>query len=1107
MIFSRILPVLAPGIRCCRQAKLLFAAVLMMSAALPGLAQLSGSVYTTDVTGTTVQGNLFTNKTDVYLNGGPQNQTAGSGLPDGTYYFQVTDPSGAILLSADDISCRSVQVTGGSFAGIPSGAPACSHPVSTSDPSIVQLCPTASGRPDSNSAGSRYDPNNWCDTTGNPGGVYKVWVTPTSAYVGPTGSCPTGRNVQGFCDSSVKTKTFKVRASSGTPVAYLTVCKFNDANGDGIQDNGEQPIAGWPITAIGVDMESGPIGPVTEQTDRSGCVTFSVSDFSTIGTATGGVVSVFEGSMTGWQQTAPAVGSYSVDDGNGGTISVNAVNGVPPGASSSSNYYQSFTLVANDNVTLPSFGNTCTSTSCGGLLVTKTASPLFTRTYKWTLSKSVDSPIGPNKLPTVYSTNGGTSSAANYTVTATPDAGTDSNWQATGEITVSNSTLVDLVGVQVTDAVDNGGACTVSYPTGSDGNPVTSITIPAAMDMGHPTNITLQYTCLYTSATSTPAKGTNTASVVSQDQVTLGQGTATVDFSKTAADAITIVDGSINVSDTLEANPPTTTSLGTSSISIDTDGTTRITNPTYTYSHTFTDTAGTCTSHNNTASFVASDNSAVTGSSNTVTVQDCQGKDLSVSKTANTSFTRTYTWNISKTASPLQSETAATSATFNYSVQAYETGYSDGNYAVSGTITVKNPNDWESVPVTTPTDSLGSGCTISLNAGSSATVPASGSSTWSYSCVVPSPTSGTNTATATWNGGAAYTLHSTAPGSALYDFTNPTITPVNASITSTDSLNGGSAVNLCTLTTTATPCTLMAINTQPYTSQTYTYARTVANAGPGLCLAYSNVATALPGVTGTATVNACNTRTGALTMGFWKNPNGQGIITNYCAGVKTASPQISLMTYLAGLAIQPIPPVPNEVGFNPFKDDTKTKCSDEASYVSSIISGATCSTSGTCNAMLRAQMLATALDVYFSDPALGGNQIGAYTGLSLNQPVLGNVVINLSAIHPCTDGSGGATCSGSEDTRPEFGIDPVAFPTCLGTTVSQMLGYSNYNSARNGDSKNGHLVAVSPSAKVDPGYWYNQTKAYQVLAKDSFDDFNNQIAPIAPSGCSPSTTY
>ena len=34
----------------------------------------------------------------VYINGGPQNEDT-QGLPDGTYYFQVTNPSGAVLLS------------------------------------------------------------------------------------------------------------------------------------------------------------------------------------------------------------------------------------------------------------------------------------------------------------------------------------------------------------------------------------------------------------------------------------------------------------------------------------------------------------------------------------------------------------------------------------------------------------------------------------------------------------------------------------------------------------------------------------------------------------------------------------------------------------------------------------------------------------------------------------------------------------------------------------------------------------------------------------------------------------------------------------------------
>src|SRR5579872_5479170 len=81
-------------------------AVAMLGVTLTANAQLTGSIYTTNSGGTIVQGSLFGDKTLVYLDGGPQNLNSGSGLPDGSYYFQVTDPSGKVLLSADDVSCR-----------------------------------------------------------------------------------------------------------------------------------------------------------------------------------------------------------------------------------------------------------------------------------------------------------------------------------------------------------------------------------------------------------------------------------------------------------------------------------------------------------------------------------------------------------------------------------------------------------------------------------------------------------------------------------------------------------------------------------------------------------------------------------------------------------------------------------------------------------------------------------------------------------------------------------------------------------------------------------------------------------------------------------------
>jgi hypothetical protein len=77
----------------------------------------TGAIFTTTATGGTVNANIYDAKTDVYLNGGPQNNNS-QGLPDGTYYFQVTDPSGMTLLSTDDVTARELQVVNGRVYGV-----------------------------------------------------------------------------------------------------------------------------------------------------------------------------------------------------------------------------------------------------------------------------------------------------------------------------------------------------------------------------------------------------------------------------------------------------------------------------------------------------------------------------------------------------------------------------------------------------------------------------------------------------------------------------------------------------------------------------------------------------------------------------------------------------------------------------------------------------------------------------------------------------------------------------------------------------------------------------------------------------------------------------
>ncbi len=131
---------------------------------------LRGAEFTTNIDGTCVDCNIYTSKDDVYLNGGPLKKASAAALPDGDYYFQVTDPSGKLVLSEDDISCREVRFFGGLIVEVfrgTSGTGGCMHRtgVDATDGGLtVQLMPYAD--------------------TPNPGGEYKAWITPIERYNG-----------------------------------------------------------------------------------------------------------------------------------------------------------------------------------------------------------------------------------------------------------------------------------------------------------------------------------------------------------------------------------------------------------------------------------------------------------------------------------------------------------------------------------------------------------------------------------------------------------------------------------------------------------------------------------------------------------------------------------------------------------------------------------------------------------------------------------------------------------------------------------------------------------------------------------------------------------
>jgi hypothetical protein len=167
----------------------------------------SGAIFTTVADGSEVNFNIYPSKDAVYLDGGPgpgAPQTA-AGLDDGTYVFQVTDPSGKTLLSTDPVACRQFVVSGGIITSV-APSDGCAH-VTGLDVDhgalTVQLMPY--------------------DDTPNPGGEYKVWATMVSDYACfPDLSkvdCTVRGSKHGFIPADSKTDNYKV---GGSPVEIDT---------------------------------------------------------------------------------------------------------------------------------------------------------------------------------------------------------------------------------------------------------------------------------------------------------------------------------------------------------------------------------------------------------------------------------------------------------------------------------------------------------------------------------------------------------------------------------------------------------------------------------------------------------------------------------------------------------------------------------------------------------------------------------------------------------------------------------------------------------------------------------------------------------------------
>lgn len=202
------------------------------------MAPNTGHIYTTDVACSGVDLNIYSSKDVVFLNGGPTG--GGSGLPDGNYYVQVTEPDGTPL---GHTTTASVVVSGGVF----------------------QVCYQLSVILVKQSDGTAG-----YDTTTNSGGEYKVWAS---------------KNPE-FPESESKTDSFKVKEEEVIQQGTLNVIKFYDANANGLNDDG-QLITGWKVRIQdGIDLVRFTPATLTVDADDYVVTEFAPAETNWVGTTT-----------------------------------------------------------------------------------------------------------------------------------------------------------------------------------------------------------------------------------------------------------------------------------------------------------------------------------------------------------------------------------------------------------------------------------------------------------------------------------------------------------------------------------------------------------------------------------------------------------------------------------------------------------------------------------------------------------------------------------------------------------------------------------------------------------------------------------------------------
>lgn len=380
--------------------------------------------------------------------------------------------------------------------------------------------------------------------------------------------------------------------------------------------------------------------------------------------------------------------------------------------------------------------------------VSKSATTSYTRQYDWDITKEC---LGASSIELPV---GGTTSYP-FKWTATNTGHSDSNIKVTGTISITNNTPFNATVTSILDQLSDGTVAVVSCPA--------SFTLAPGESKD----------CYYEARPDDLDAGVNTVTVSTNNANNVSGDDATANY--TFGSPTTEIDKCITVTDNCQSGSTTVC----------------ISQSPYTKSYNCTIGPYLCSAsetYTNSVSFRAN-TTGIFGSAScdvAVTTPKCK---LTVSKTANTYYTKTYLWDIDKNCLDGSELTLSDGQVFNYNFNwvAKLTGQPISDIKVSGVITIAN-NSHLPATVSSIADQLSSGtiatvsgCPVPFDLGPGESINCS------YEALPAGISSGTNNVTVTTS--TPNVLGNTA--SKAYSFGGPT-TEVDKSISVTDNCVGGS---------------------------------------------------------------------------------------------------------------------------------------------------------------------------------------------------------------------------------------------------------------------------------------------------------------------------